>query len=152
MYTEDVIFDTPTLQDDGNRWSHLVAKDLPTLHNFADQLGFKRSWFEDKPGMPHYDIKTDSKRKLALSLGAIQVKRRYLFEYLKHKGFDANPLRMMYGTDYDRVGVLEPNCIQCDKCGSPCYRNRLNDVWCSNQKCNTADLKPLNEVGKGNVH
>lgn len=82
IYTEDVIFDTPALSSDGHRWSHLVAKDIETLHDFAQRLGFKREWFQISiNGTPHYDIKTNSKRKLALLMGAVQVTRRYLFNY-----------------------------------------------------------------------
>lgn len=46
------------------------------LHAFADSLGLKRAWFQDK-SLPHYDI-TPSKRTLALRLGATAVPSREL--------------------------------------------------------------------------
>lgn len=51
-------------------WSHLMADTDDELHEFAHRLGLKRSWHQ-KPGTPisHYDV-TESKRQLALKLGA----------------------------------------------------------------------------------
>ncbi|WP_036376663.1 DUF4031 domain-containing protein [Mycolicibacterium austroafricanum] len=54
-------------------WSHLLADTDEELHAFAAQLGLRRVWFQ-KPGTPiaHYDV-TESKRQLALRLGAIPI-------------------------------------------------------------------------------
>lgn len=72
------------------RWSHLTADTREELHEFAARLGLKRAWFQDpavngKPPRPrpgsraaanwHYDV-TDSKRELALKLGAQHVEWR----------------------------------------------------------------------------
>lgn len=55
------------------RWSHLATDgDLADLHRMAARLGLKRSWFQDEPRHPHYDV-TPSKRALALRLGAQAV-------------------------------------------------------------------------------
>lgn len=57
------------------KWSHLTADTEEELHNFAAQLGLKRSWFQHKEGQPwfdHYDI-TESKRQKAISLGAVPI-------------------------------------------------------------------------------
>ena len=55
------------------RWSHLTADTRAELHAFAARLGLRRSWFQDKPrGLWHYDV-TDSKRALAIKLGAEQI-------------------------------------------------------------------------------
>jgi hypothetical protein len=55
------------------RWSHLLADTDEELHAFADQLGLRRSWHQ-KPGtaISHYDV-TDTKRELAIRLGAVPI-------------------------------------------------------------------------------
>ena len=45
---------------------------LKELHEFAERLGLKRSWFQDKGSAPHYDV-CKSKRVVALELGAIHL-------------------------------------------------------------------------------
>jgi hypothetical protein len=45
------------------------SKDLDELHDFADRLGLKRSWFQSRKIVPHYDL-TKNKRLQALRLGA----------------------------------------------------------------------------------
>lgn len=73
------------------RWSHLIADSKEELHEFAHRLGLKRAWFQDpvisgkpkaKPGSRlaenwHYDV-TDSKRRLAIALGAHAISCREL--------------------------------------------------------------------------
>jgi len=55
------------------RWSHLMADTDEELHAFAARLGLKRSWYQ-QPGTPisHYDV-TETKRQLALQLGAVPI-------------------------------------------------------------------------------
>lgn len=54
-------------------WSHLLADTDEELHAFAAQIGLKRRWHQH-PGTPiaHYDV-TESKRQLALRLGAVPI-------------------------------------------------------------------------------
>jgi hypothetical protein len=73
------------------RWSHLIADTKEELHEFAERLGLKRSYFQDPvvSGKPkaqlgtrhaenwHYDV-TESKRQMALELGAVAVTFREL--------------------------------------------------------------------------
>ena len=71
-------------------WSHLFADTQEELHAFATRLGLQRSWFQDptrvgkpikaRPGSRaaenwHYDV-TESKRRQAVSMGAVQVSWR----------------------------------------------------------------------------
>lgn len=63
------------------KWQHDKAchmfaadPDLEKLHAFASRLGLKRSWFQDKSSMPHYDL-TESKRRAAVAAGAVEVDR-----------------------------------------------------------------------------
>ena len=59
----------------GKLWCHLVAESLDELHEFADRLGLRRSWFQSNSVYPHYDV-TMSVRERALALGATMGDRR----------------------------------------------------------------------------
>lgn len=79
-----VLFDTPSSEG----WSHLVASDIETLHDFAQKIGLKKSWFQNKKKknkkQPHYDIKSSMLDKAAKH-GAVLVQRKELFAFLlKH--------------------------------------------------------------------
>jgi hypothetical protein len=73
-----VYVDDGFVDGDWGRWSgggHMQADSLEELHEMADQLGLRRSWFQSKPGKPwhdHYDL-TRGKREQAISLGAVPV-------------------------------------------------------------------------------
>lgn len=62
---------------------HLFANDndMDALHAFAKLIGLKRSWFQNSPAYPHYDL-TPAKRQLAVKNGAVEADRRY-FTQLK---------------------------------------------------------------------
>ncbi|MCU7371605.1 DUF4031 domain-containing protein [Paucibacter sp. O1-1] len=49
--------------------------ELDELHAVAQAIGMRRSWFQDKPSAPHYDL-TASRRAAALALGVVEVDRR----------------------------------------------------------------------------
>jgi len=54
-------------------WCHLTCDgDVEELHRFAKRIGCRRSWFQDHPGHPHYDL-TSGRRTRALQLGAVFV-------------------------------------------------------------------------------
>lgn len=60
----------------GMKMSHLLADTPEELHAMATRLGLRCEWFQDRDGgTPHYDL-CQSKRKLAIALGAIEVDRR----------------------------------------------------------------------------
>ncbi len=65
---------------------HMIADTLEELHQMADKIGMKRSWFQSgKVDMPHYDL-VESKRKLAIKNGAVEISRKQIVERLiKHK-------------------------------------------------------------------
>lgn len=69
-----VYVDNERIAWDGREWCHLVADTLAELHNFAQQLGLRRAWFQDQATYPHYDV-TMSVRARALNLGALQADR-----------------------------------------------------------------------------
>lgn len=78
-----VIFDSPMKHPDGYYWSHMTASNLQYLHEFASKIGLKREWFQDKPGRPHYDIKTDIIRRRASKNGAQLVGRSFFVTKIK---------------------------------------------------------------------
>lgn len=51
--------------------SHMMADSLEELHAFAQKIGLKRQWFQDKSA-PHYDV-CQEKRKLAIAFGAVPI-------------------------------------------------------------------------------
>jgi hypothetical protein len=61
-------------------WCHLITDnpDLEELHLFAEKIGLKRSYFQDKrygpkdPGRPHYDVTPNVKKK-AIENGAVEI-------------------------------------------------------------------------------
>lgn len=53
----------------GKEWCHLVADSIDELHFFADRLGLRRSWFQERASYPHYDVTLDVRQR-ALVLGA----------------------------------------------------------------------------------
>lgn len=72
--------------------SHLTADTVEELHAFADQLGLRRSWFQDRRGCPHYDL---SKKRwvMAVKFGAVfkpakeQARTRLASVYSEDKPF-----------------------------------------------------------------
>ena len=54
---------------------HLIADTIWELHNFARDIGLKRSWFQDKQ-IPHYDLTTRRKAKKAILTGAKEISSR----------------------------------------------------------------------------
>lgn len=84
---EKILFDTPMSNPKKKgKWSHLVASDIQTLHAFAEKLGLKRCWFQNKTKkgkkQPHYDL-SESLVEKAKANGAILVSRKELFIFLE---------------------------------------------------------------------
>lgn len=58
------------------RWCHLTADTKDELHDFAQSIGLRRAWFQDKPGGRwHYDV-TEGLRAKAVIRGAQPVAYR----------------------------------------------------------------------------
>jgi hypothetical protein len=101
-----------------SHWSHLVADTRDELHEFAARLGLKRSWFQEPKGIGtisasarsaqnwHYDV-TDSKRELAITLGATAVTTYELVKIIDTR----------YALEYPEAAAT--------------YRAALNKVWSS---------------------
>jgi hypothetical protein len=64
------------------RWKvscHMYADTLHELHRMARAIGMKPSWFQDRPGFPHYDL-VPARRAHAVQLGAIEHTRRQMVD------------------------------------------------------------------------
>jgi len=59
----------------------MFADSLEELHEFANKIGMKKTWFQDRK-LPHYDL-TVKRRQLALSLGAIEVDMTWVKQRLR---------------------------------------------------------------------
>ena len=70
----------------GNRTPncHLFADTSEELHAFAERLGMRRSWFQDDPRLPHYDL-TPARRAEAVRLGAREMTRRETGEHMRRR-------------------------------------------------------------------
>lgn len=69
----------------GMKMCHMVADSRQELLDMVDKIGVDRKWIQHK-GTPreHFDIAA-SKRKLAVSFGAVEVTRRELGQILRKK-------------------------------------------------------------------
>ena len=70
-----------------DRWSHLVADTDEELHAFAERMGMRRAWFQDRPGRPHhahYDL-PERARAEAVANGAVEVTWRELGRILRDR-------------------------------------------------------------------
>ena len=57
------------------RWDkscHMTSRDLAALHAFAARLGLRRSWYQDHPALPHYDL-NERRRAAAVAAGAVEI-------------------------------------------------------------------------------
>lgn len=60
------------------QWCHMMSDEgMEELHTFAANIGLRRSWFQDHPSHPHYDLRP-SKRRLALQNGATEIEGKEL--------------------------------------------------------------------------
>lgn len=65
------------------RMCHMLAGTLEESHDMAQGIGLRREWFQvSRSGVPHYDI-CQSKRKVAIYLGAIEIDRRKTVELMR---------------------------------------------------------------------
>lgn len=76
----------------GHFSAHLGSdKDEKELHDFAQRLGLKRSWFQEAD-YPHYDVMGRLKYDQALALGAIHIPAREWLTKIPRKRPRHSPL------------------------------------------------------------
>lgn len=63
---------------------HLIGETEAELHRFAARCGLHRRWFQTLPrvSFPHYDL-TESRRKIAVALGAVELERCAFVEKMR---------------------------------------------------------------------
>ena len=78
-----------------SRWCHLLSDQLDPaeLHEFAERLGLRRSWFqagkrlgtnERWPAKDHYDV-TEGKRWAAVRAGAVEIDQQQMVAIMRQK-------------------------------------------------------------------
>lgn len=71
----------------------MYADNIDELHMMATRLGLKRTWFQTKSRLPHYDL-TVGKRVQAIKMGVVDDHdRKAMIGFLKIERF-----RMKHGT------------------------------------------------------
>jgi uncharacterized protein DUF4031 len=63
---------------------HMVADSLEELHDMANKIGMKRSWFQNNLDHPHYDL-SKTRRNLAVQFGAKEITQKELVEIIRAK-------------------------------------------------------------------
>ena len=58
--------------------------ELEELHTMADKIGLKRNWFQNKPGLPHYDLKK-GKREMAIRNGAVPTTSKEMLQKCRRR-------------------------------------------------------------------
>lgn len=81
-----IYVDNAFIEHNNSKWCHLIGDTEKELHYFALMIGLELRWFQSPPKVkyPHYDI-VETKRKLAVQLGAVEVSTRELIKILKCK-------------------------------------------------------------------
>ncbi len=80
-----LIDDRPTRGRRGMDWYHMATDGgMEELHGMARRLGLRPQWLHHHPGLPHYDVPEEVKRK-AISLGAAEVTARELVRRCKRR-------------------------------------------------------------------
>lgn len=70
----------------GKLYCHMATDgDIEELHEMAAKIGMRRSWFQNHPAHPHYDL-SPQKRLLAIRNGAIELDSFELIKKCFRKG------------------------------------------------------------------
>lgn len=70
----------------GHRRCHMFCdqSSIASLHAIAGHIGMRMTWFQNKPGFPHYDL-TPAMRERAIQKGAVPLTHQQMLEKLKDK-------------------------------------------------------------------
>lgn len=83
---------------------HMFADTLEELHAMADKIGMKRSWFQNKPELPHYDL-VASRRKKAIQFGAIDDHSCEIMILARRKGVNRIAAAKGVALPYPELGT-----------------------------------------------
>lgn len=92
-----VYVDNECIVWEGREWCHLVADTLPELHDFAQRLGLRRAWFQERASYPHYDV-TTAVRARALEMGALRADRVQLMSCCRNLKAELIAMRSNWST------------------------------------------------------
>lgn len=68
---------------------HLISDSgTVELHEFAQNIGLRREWYQDHPRHPHYDLFSRKVKARALRAGAKLVDKKTLVKVLKKRRDD----------------------------------------------------------------
>lgn len=70
---------------------HLWSSDREVLHAFAQLIGLRRPWFQDRPRLYHYDVMSGRIRMLAYRAGAVDVTPRELIALIQATNLPPQP-------------------------------------------------------------
>ncbi len=92
------------------RWCHLTADTPDELHEFAEKLGLKRAWYQERPQawLCHYDV-TASKREQAIKLGAVAE----TWQEAAKRAIAAAKAHMMGESPVEDIEFEIPRCRSC---------------------------------------
>lgn len=63
---------------------HMYADTLGELHEMAEAIGMRGSWFQDKPHLPHYDL-VPARRAKAVKLGAVEHTKYEMVAFMRRR-------------------------------------------------------------------
>ena len=65
---------------------HMISDgDTDELHLFAQCIGLRREWYQEKGALSHYDLTTPRMRKKAANFGAIEINPKKLVRMLRSR-------------------------------------------------------------------
>ena len=91
------VYVDPLMEHGGSRtfrWKvscHMYADTLAELHAMAEEIGMRRSWFQQHARLPHYDL-VESRRKDAVRLGAVEHSRDQMVRFMRSRNAVVNSL------------------------------------------------------------
>lgn len=89
VYVDPLLSCIPNKNWKWNKSCHLYADTIEELHEFAFNIGMKRRWFQNDSRLPHYDL-NENRRKIAVCKGAIEVNRRFTYEFMVSRRMTKN--------------------------------------------------------------
>lgn len=84
VYIDPIMSTLKSRQWPYTRGCHLFADSISELHIFANLIGLKKSWFQNRIDMPHYDL-TSGMRKKAIQYGAVDVTAVFMVKMMQKR-------------------------------------------------------------------